>query len=668
MIVMTDYKAIIAFSVFAMLALAGSVVFVADDASAADQEYTVTYSYDGFVFSEKTTSGVLTVKDFEDALTAAEPPEGYEFKYWTSGSAVYAKDASATFGADTTLTPVFKLNSTHGEITLVYGDISETYLIKQSESGFTLSEPQLKDFGKKIGMEFNVYENEISLVDAENFELKGFSKIDSEPTSIKNLTEIKTSASATTEFVLEVKPIYKVSFINGNSTIFTLSSIAEGLKNIPNQTRPNYNFVGWSDGVTTYTPAPGASVVDLSEYSFEKDTTFEAVFEPIYYDATFVIGDKTEVVSAKYGNPIYAVPLPEGYAYYALADDETKTKVDFPYTVLGPVTFVAVPGTPAEVFNVTFQIEGKTDVVLKSDNISAIPDTAREGYEFQGWVVKGTTSYVDPLAYTYTADVTFVAMYKVAGPATDVYTVIFKIDGKADVVQKSDSLTIPNTDREGYEFQGWVVEGTSAYVDPAVYQYVSDVTFVAMYKQIGFSKVTFVIGEETVEVSVKNGTAVPADKIPALDSAVYSGWDKDVAATINADTVFTAVLVVYHTVTFDFGAEFSALNKTVKVADGALIDKEQIPAIPLQMGDVMWSMDFEAPVTSDVTAVLVPVVYPEEPGFFETTSGQIALVVIVIVVLGAVALAVAPASPMNYKLVKGKLDAAKAAKEAKKKP
>lgn len=667
MIVMTDYKAIIAFSVFAMLALAGSVVFVADDASAdevAAGPYKVTYKDGESSIVDKTdANGAYTFKNFDAVGFTA--PEGYEFKNWkdASSSTIYQAESSYNFGGDVAVVPVYELKADYSKIVLTYGSISESYLVG-SES-LVLSEKQLTDFGKKIGMEFIVTEGTISLKDAENFKFNGFIKDDAE-SKITTLSGIVGVSTEEVSYALDVEPIYKVTFvINGASTSPCLSTELVVPKN---PSVANYDFVGWSDGTNIYKPAPGADVVDLSQYQFTADTAFTAEFEPKVYDATFIIGDKTEVRSAKYNYPVDAVPLPEGYAYYALADDETKTKVDFPYTVLGPVTFVAVPGTPAEVFNVTFQIEGKTDVVLKSDNISAIPDTARDGYEFQGWVVKGTTSYVDPLTYTYTADVTFVAMYKVAGPATNVYTVIFKIDGKADVVQKSDSLTIPNTDREGYEFQGWVVEGTSAYVDPSTYQYVSDVTFVAMYKQIGFSKVTFVIGEETVEVSVKNGTAVPADKVPALDSAVYSGWDKDVSAIIDADTEFTAVLVVYHTVTFDFGAGFSALNKTVEVADGALIDKEQIPAIPLQMGDVMWSMDFEVPVTSDVTAVLVPVVYPEEPGFFETTSGQIALVVIVIVVLGAVALAVAPASPMNYKLVKGKLDAAKAAKEAKKKP
>lgn len=306
-------------------------------------------------------------------------------------------------------------------------------------------------------------------------------------------------------------------------------------------------------------------------------------------------------------------------------------------TIAGSTIFIIGEGTVEDFV--------KNDTAVPENKITALDATMYNDWDFDFEALVATDTIVKAIAEEAPFNITF------------------QIEDKTDVTQKSDSLTVPTTYREGYEFQGWVVEGTSAYVEPDKYTYTADMTFVAMYKQIGFSKVTFIIGETSTEISVKNGTPVPADKVPTLDSAVYSGWDKDIGMNIDADTVFTAVLVAYHKVIFNFGAEFSALNVTVEVADGALIDKEKIPAIPLQMGDVMWSMDFDAPVTSDVTTTLIPVVYPEEPGFFETTSGRI-----VIVILGAVALAVAPASPMNYKLVKGKLDAAKAAKEAKKKP
>ena len=602
---MTDYKAIFAIGIFAMLALAG-VAVLADDASAEGDAtgpaYKVTYKYGESSIVDKTEAGgTYSFKAFDKIGFTA--PEGYEFKQWrdASSSATYqvATNGSTgstpayTFAGDVTVIPEFKLDGTHSEIVLTYGDISETYLVSSS-SDYTLSEEQLGDFGKKIGMEFEVGdENNISLGKDAKFEFNGF--IGNAESKITKLTGIKGEASKTVEYTLDASPIYNVYFIvNGAITDSCKSNVFVVPKNAD---KPNYDFVGWSDGTTTYNydPALGDKVV-IEDYKFVKDVTFTAVFKEKVYDATFIIGDKTEVRSAKYNKPVDAVPLPEGYAYYALADDETKTKVAFPYTVTGPVTFVAIEGVPAVTFNVTFQIEGKTDVT-----------------------------------------------------------------------QKSDSLTIPDVTREGYEFQGWVVAGTSKYVDPTKYEYTADVTFVAIYKQIGYSTVTFIIGEEVIEISVKNGTTIPADKIPELDPAVYSGWNFDINMVIDQSQSFKAVPILYHKVVFEYGADTGIPSVTVEVADGTTIPADKIPVIPAQLGDVRWDYS-NSTVRDDMTIGLVDVVYPEEPGFFDTTSGKIAGAIILLAVLVVIALLVAPASPMNYKIVKGKVAGVIEARRADKKP
>ena len=304
----------------------------------------------------------------------------------------------------------------------------------------------------------------------------------------------------------------------------------------------------------------GAIVENDISAEGEKDTFFTSYGQKDY-EIKFIIGDRIEIVSADYTERINAPPLPDGYAYYAYSWDQTETKVTFPYTVYHDETFVTIEGTPAPIFNVTFQIEGK-----------------------------------------------------------------------ADVTQKSDSLTIPDVTREGYEFQGWVVAGTSKYVDPTKYEYTADVTFVAIYKQIGYSTVTFIIGEEVIEISVKNGTTIPADKIPELDPAVYSGWNFDINMVIDQSQSFKAVPILYHKVVFEYGADTGIPSVTVEVADGTTIPADKIPAIPAQLGDVRWDYS-NSTVRDDMTIRLVDVVYPEEPSFVETTLGKAVVAVILLVVL-----------------------------------
>lgn len=586
-----------------MLALAG-VAVLADDASADNTppsefnndskgDYTVTYTYGGSSIVKKMSSGNQFQFNVAD-ISGFDAPKGYKFDEAfidQKSGAVYNCTSPYTFTSDIIVEP--EVAPAQAIVKLVYGDISAEYMGgSDATEPYTVTSDDLEDFAKKIGATVVKTGNSITGFAIDGYKFDGFKDATGKAADIDALTS---SAGVNTSYTLVMEKVYNVTFVADGVTVSEQTTNGE-IEVPQNSSVPNYDFIGWSDGVKTYEPLPGQNVVDLSSYVFTKDTVFTAVFKEKVYDATFIIGDKTEVRSAKYNKPVDAVPLPEGYAYYALADDETKTKVAFPYTVTGPVTFVAIEGVPAVTFNVTFQIEGKTDVT-----------------------------------------------------------------------QKSDSLTIPDVTREGYEFQGWVVAGTSKYVDPTKYEYTADVTFVAIYKQIGYSTVTFIIGEEVIEISVKNGTTIPADKIPELDPAVYSGWDFDINMVIDQSQSFKAVPILYHKVVFEYGADTGIPSVTVEVADGTTIPADKIPVIPAQLGDVRWDYS-NSTVRDDMTIGLVDVVYPEEPGFFDTTSGKIAGAIILLAVLVVIALLVAPASPMNYKIVKGKVAGVIEARRADKKP
>ena len=588
-----------------MLALAG-VAVLADDASADNTspsefnndskgDYTVTYTYGGSSIVKKMSSGNQFQFNVAD-ISGFDAPKGYEFDKAfidQKSGAVYNCTSPYTFTSDIIVEP--KVAPAQAIVKLVYGDISAEYMGGSDATGpYTVTPLDLEDFAKKIGATVVKTGDSITRFAIDGYKFVGF-KSDVTKEDNAHLNALTAEKVGITTYTLVMEKVYNVTFVADGVTVSEQTTNGE-IEVPQNSSVPNYDFIGWSDGVKTYEPLPGQNVVDLSSYVFTKDTVFTAVFKEKVYDATFIIGDKTEVRSAKYNNPVDAVPLPEGYAYYALADDETKTKVAFPYTVTGPVTFVAIEGVPAVTFNVTFQIEGKTDVT-----------------------------------------------------------------------QKSDSLTIPDVTREGYEFQGWVVAGTSKYVDPTKYEYTADVTFVAIYKQIGYSTVTFIIGEEVIEISVKNGTTIPADKIPELDPAVYSGWNFDINMVIDQSQSFKAVPILYHKVVFEYGADTGIPSVTVEVADGTTIPADKIPVIPAQLGDVRWDYS-NSTVRDDMTIGLVDVVYPEEPGFFDTTSGKIAGAIILLAVLVVIALLVAPASPMNYKIVKGKVAGVIEARRADKKP
>ncbi len=645
MIVMTDYKAIIAFSVFAMLALAGSVVFVADDASAADQEYTVTYSYDGFVFSEKTTNGELDVKAFEVALSSAKAPEGYEFDKWVSGSSVYAAGDKAKFGADATLTPVFKLDSTHGEVTLVYGDVSKTYLV--SSVGYVVSGNDLADFAKLIGAEVIKTGDSITGFKMDGFEYIGFKDKDGNAVA-GGISGLKSESQKTVVFMLDMKPIYTVSFVV-DGTVTSTQTTDKGVK--APETDPvkeHYTFDGWFDKDGNEFKADTA---------YTADTVYTAKFTPLTYKVFFMNGETVVAErSSEYMGQIDLPALPEGFVAWA---DKDGNVVGSPVTITGPdmkfyavaevvkctVTFVAGDETVASVE----VVKGEK---LAEDQIPALP----EGYD--RWDFNADDAVTESIAVkgvlkVYDVTFDFGVMYAAMNVTIQVEHGQLIPADKVPVIPEA----FPEKDKR------WNFDASAPVTGPMTIQLRENIYY----------DVAFVAGEtEVAKITVLEGTAVPAEQIPALPEG-FKAWDFDFEAAITENTVVKAIA---EEASFNVTFQIEGKTDVTQKSDSLTVPATYREGYEFQGWVVAGTSDYVDPMeyayTGDVTFVAIyrsiAPVAPEEPGFFETTSGQIALVVIVIVVLGAVALAVAPASPMNYKLVKGRLDAAKAAKEAKKKP
>lgn len=398
--------------------------------------------------------------------------------------------------------------------------------------------------------------------------------------------------------------------------------------------KEHYVLAGWAvDGVLTitynsgldgdgYRLADGAGTVDAYLGALTEDTVFTAVFEPVIHTVTLVAGESTVgTITAPYGTTIVEPRLPEGYKAWDF---------DFATPITGDVTIIAIaedPVIPVTVYNVTFEIEGKSPVVQKSDSL-VIPDTTREGYAFQGWVVKGGAEYVDPTAYEITADITFVAVYKTATEST--FTVTFEIEGKSSITQKADSLAIPDTTREGFNFQGWVVKGgSSAYVDPLTYEITADVTFVAVYKAIEVIEhtVTFVNGETVIgTVKVIDGEKITTTP-EAPEGLFWLYTDEPVTEDITVEAKPITV-----TVQFKVGDKvFAAYTQTVPY--GESIDTNALSDFVFPEGFDSWDADLTAPVYENTVIVAKAIPAPvEEPGFFSTPTGQCAIILAVFVI------------------------------------
>ena len=397
-----------------------------------------------------------------------------------------------------------------------------------------------------------------------------FAVTDAVQTSMSGLvtTEVKITPTYT------AAPAKTITWIVDGITIGTCQTDAPAIPTSPS--KANYDFVGWSlDGETViiyngisgdYLLAESVKTATITTPeqllgAVTEDITLSAVFEPVLLTVTFVVGEATVgTATAPYNTVIMAPQLPEGYKAWDF---------DFSTPITADTTIIAIeadPVAPVTAYNVTFEIEGKAPVTQKSDTL-VIPDTTREGYSFQGWVVKGGSSeYVDPLTYEITGDITFTAVYKAVVVATHTITYM---DGEA-------------------------VIGTAVIEDG---------------KQIG-----------------------EADAPEAPEGKFWLISDE--TAPVTADTtIYSAQSVL--TVTFVVGERaFSAY--TQQVPYGETIDQTKLADFVFPAGYDGWDFDFTTPITADTTVPAKVIPAPvEEPGFFETPMGQCAAILAVFVI-GAV--------------------------------
>lgn len=403
-----------------------------------------------------------------------------------------------------------------------------------------------------------------------------FAVTDTVQTSMSGLvtTEIKITPTYT------AAPAKTITWTVDGITIGSCQTDAPAIPSAPS--KANYDFVGWSlDGTTViifngisgdYLLAESVRTTTITtpiEYlgSITEDITLSAVFEPVLLTVTFTAGDVTVgTATAPYNTVIMAPQLPEGYKAWDF---------DFSTPITEDITITAIeadPVAPVTAYNVTFEIEGKTPVTQKSDTL-VIPDTTREGYSFQGWVVKGGSSeYVDPLTYDITGDITFVAVYKAVVVATHTITYM---DGET------------------------------------------------------------VIGTAVIEDGKKIGEA---DAPEAPEGKFWLIPDED--APVTADTtIYSAQSVL--TVTFMVDEKvFSAY--TQQVPYGETVDQTELEDFVFPAGYDSWDFDFSTPITEDTTVYAKEIPAPvEEPGFLETPAGQCAAILAVFVVGAVLAFAFA---------------------------
>ena len=121
-----------------------------------------------------------------------------------------------------------------------------------------------------------------------------------------------------------------------------------------------------------------------------------------------------------------------------------------------------------------------------SYNGVVLPSASREGYVFAGWLFNGEV-ITNSTVWHWTQGGTAVAQWTLDG-----YTLAYSVDndiggpigGESTQYAKNSSVTVTASPAEGYVFDHWVLNGTSATANPLTFTITQNSTLVAYFREI----------------------------------------------------------------------------------------------------------------------------------------------------------------------------------------
>ncbi len=426
--------------------------------STGNRTYTATWTANTYTITYELAGGSVatanpTTYTADDTFTLNNPTRpGYEFAGWT-GTGLDAATITVTIPTGSTENRTYTATWTPITYTITYdyrggsGDNPGTYTIETET--FTLSDPTRTGytFLGWTGENGNVAQKDISIVKGTTGNI----------TYIANWTP--TSYSITYE--LEGGSASNKATYTIETDTFTLN----------NPTKVGYTFAGWtgtglSGATTTVTIAKGST----------GDRTYTATWTPINYTIEYAL-DGGSVATA---NPTtYTIessnitlnnPTKAGYTFAGWvldgSQEEPTTQLIITTGSTGNRKYVAI--WEIESYTINYELAGGSVATANPTTYNAndtftLNNPTRTGYEFAGWTGTGldaaTTTVT--IAKGSTGNRSYTATWT---PITYTITYILNegvvsVDNPTTYTIESNTITLTNPIRPGYEFAGWTGTG-----------------------------------------------------------------------------------------------------------------------------------------------------------------------------------------------------------------
>ena len=234
---------------------------------------------------------------------------------------------------------------------------------------------------------------------------------------------------------------------------------------LPTPVRTGYIFLGWTgEGITE-----AQEIIEIPQGS-TGDRTYTANWQVIEYTITLLDMDGAGTSEALVYTVEQPVTLPtptrEGYAFLGWtvnSDMAPQLTVVLPQGSIGNRTYTA--NWELTEYNITMDLNGGSGetalLYTVIDDEFALPTPTRNGYEFVGWTGEGITTPQTSVKIPKgsTGDKAYTANWQVIE-----YTITLDTNGGPNVspikYTVEDSFTLPYPLRPGYEFAGWVLDGS----------------------------------------------------------------------------------------------------------------------------------------------------------------------------------------------------------------
>ena len=234
---------------------------------------------------------------------------------------------------------------------------------------------------------------------------------------------------------------------------------------LPTPVRTGYIFLGWTgEGITE-----PQEIIEIPQGS-TGDRTYTANWQVIEYTITLLDMDGAGTSEALVYTVEQPVTLPtptrEGYAFLGWtvnSDMAPQLTVVLPQGSIGNRTYTA--NWELTGYTITMDLNGGSGetalLYTVIDDEFALPTPTRNGYEFVGWTGEGITTPQTSVKIPKgsTGNKAYTANWKVIE-----YTITLDTNGGPNVspikYTVEDSFTLPYPLRPGYEFAGWVLDGS----------------------------------------------------------------------------------------------------------------------------------------------------------------------------------------------------------------